>query len=923
MHHNNKLMKKSTLTILLLLLLVIAWGQSPYHVIHYDERNGLGENTIDCIIQDHLGFIWIGTWDGLNRYDGYSFLNFKAHAGDRCPLANNRINFIAENSCHDLWCIVSYRPYLFRRDSQRFEDVFAAYKNLPSIDKVMIGQDGKSSLIGSDGTQYLVNDANPAKIIGIVKDKGTNKSSIKHRILDVTNKNTIYHVTNDNKIVWRDKHTKQVGLVVLPPGINIIYAMNLDGHGRLLLGTDKGFFVYTSPTSFHSLPPFANHKIRNICIDTGGNIWLNDYPGISLVTFNKQPISTKKIGNDQEEFIRALYHDRQGRLWIADKNGYVRIYETVSQHTAYLTASGTISTSRQSFGAKVYVIFQDSHNNVWIGTKPNGLYRLKPRGNAFSMEHFTANPHLKGSLNNNVIYDIKEDKHGGIWIATYGGGINKAILDTHAKVSFLNKQHGLAGYPDDDCDKVRCLFITNDGIMLAGTHGGLLSFDTNQPHPKFHLNTRHADDALSLSNNDVTQIIKDRIGRICLSTFGGGICEITSSNLLTDRIQFNNFTTQQGLPSDACISLCNGSDGNVWIVSGMSIIRHNPADNTFMTYSKDYFAGDFVFSEVQPLSLPSGIMMVGTTQGTLSFRPSQLIKSSFKPTIVFSKIAVEGVNKQQDFNGTGTLHLNSSERNISVDFAALDYNRNEPLHYAYMMEGIDRNWHTTTNHTANYMNMPPGNYRLHIRSTNGDGVWVNNTRTLDILVTPKFSETIWATLLYLLLMLGVVSAMVYIARYIYRLRHEIEDVQLAANEKIQQFADRIHELLSNKPGLDKFSPAEPDKEASADQAFINHLMTFVEDNISNSRLSVGDFAHEFCMSRTSLYRKLKETVGCTPHEFVSDMRIKRAIQLMQNPNNNISAVAYLCGFSDPRYFSRCFKEIKGCTPTEYMKGKRP
>lgn len=912
-------MKKSLFTLLFLMTVIGITGQPQYNVTHYDESNGLSENTLDCIIQDRLGFIWIGTWDGLNRYDGYRFQNFKARPGDRCPLANNRINFIVENSRHDIWCIVSNRPYLFRRATQQFVDIAAHNPRMLPIEHIITQTGGTSWLLASDGTRYIVCDASPAKIVKTVKAA---KKIWDRYHFDDTVDGIAYHATNDGRISWRNLHTGATGKVMPPQGAKVIYDMHHDRFGRMLVATDNGLYAYTSPSQCASVKPFEGRKIRNICVDAKGNIWLNDYPGISLVTFGQSPIAARKVGDEKEEFVRAFCRDRQQRLWIADKNGFISIYDPATASTSYLSADGKLSAVRKPFGIKAYVIHQDARGNYWIGTKPDGLFRLKPRGQAFDVEHFSAGESRRGWLNCNEIYDIKEDARGRIWIATYGGGINKVIEKADGSVAFLNKDCGLKGYPAG-CGKVRCLFLAGSGMMLAGTHGGLVSFDPRLPHPKFYLNARRADDAASLSNNDVTQIVRAQAGEIFLSTFGGGICKITSHNLLAPRITFRAFTSRQGLPSDVCISLCKGNDGCLWIVSEMSLVKYNPRANSFISYSKNHFSGDFIFSEVQPLFLPSGRMLVGTTQGTLTFKPSQLAKSAFQPQIIFSRVAVEGTDLSRDFNFADTLTLSSRERNISVDFAALDFCHNEPLRYAYMMEGIDHGWHVTVNHTANYLNMPPGTYRLHVRSTNGDGIWTGNVRTMTIIVKPKFSETVWATLIYILLLLAIVIVIVLIARYIYRLRNELEDIQLAANEKIQQFTDRIHELLGSKTSLNTLAPAAPDQTAGGDKAFVEHLMAYMEANISNTELSVGDFADEFCMSRTSLYRKLKEVLGCTPHEFVSDMRIKRAVQLMQDPSNNISSVAYMSGFSDPRYFSRCFKDVMGCTPTEYMKGDRP
>ena len=216
------------------------------------------------------------------------------------------------------------------------------------------------------------------------------------------------------------------------------------------------------------------------------------------------------------------------------------------------------------------------------------------------------------------------------------------------------------------------------------------------------------------------------------------------------------------------------------------------------------------------------------------------------------------------------------------------------------------------------MNLPPGIYTLKVMSTNGDGIWNSRVRTLTIVVKPKFSETVWAKILYSLLMALLGIAVIGIVRYIYELRAQIEDVQLAANAQLERFSQRLQELLGGKPSLDALHTTLPEETLSEQRLFADRLMEYMNANIENSSLQVADMAAHMGMSKTLFYSRMKETLGCTPLNFILDLRIKRARQMLSLPGNNVSTVAYACGFSDPHYFSRCFKKVVGCSPTEYV-----
>ena len=449
--------------------------------------------------------------------------------------------------------------------------------------------------------------------------------------------------------------------------------------------------------------------------------------------------------------------------------------------------------------------------------------------------------------------------------------------------------------------------------MLVGTTNGLVSFSTKEKNPKFFLNQEKVKEN-SMIGNDVMQIAANKKGEIYLANFGGGVNIITSKQLLSNDLTFKQVNTLNGLASDASLTLAFDSQDNLWTISEMAISKYN-RNHTITNFSIRDFGDNFIFSEVQPICIGKQIL-VGTTQGLLTFSLDKLKKSSFSPAVVINHIFVEGKERLQDFNIKPSLVLEKDERNLIINFSTLDFNRSAPILYKYKVEGLDDDWKVVKNTSLNLANIPAGKYTLEVTSTNGDGMWNCPIRKLSIEVKPKFNETLFAKVLYSILLIALGFFIYIIATYIYRLRAQIEEVQLATNEKIEKISQRIHELMGNKASLEDLHTDVADKIIDKQREFTDKLMEYMNQNIERSELQVGDIAAHMGMSKTLLYTKTKEALNCTPLTLINDLRIKRAVKLLES-GNNVSSVAYSCGFSDPHYFSRCFKKAMGCSPSEY------
>ena len=750
---------------------------------------------VQGVIQTQDGYIWLATWDGLYRYDGYHFENYKARPGDNCPLEVNRITFIKEAEDGNIICRANGHFYLFNRKTSKF---------LPYNKKVEV---------------------------------------------------RMYRAPKD-----------------------------IDHFIR-------------------SLPAYRDKEARVELVDDQQGAWVCSHRGLERITMKASPIPNHKWGNDSEEFVRGLYKDHQNRLWIADKNGYVRIVDEHQQSILYLTSQGQLVANPTKFGHNVYCMKEDSFGNMWLGSKPDGLFCLKPKGRDYNIYQFTNNPANPYSISNNSIYHIIEDDAHRLLIATFGGGINIVEQPNSSVISFINPNNRLKGYPKEAME-CRCMLIA-DGTLLIGTTLGIYAIrhDGSYENTPVYGNVRKPDVEWSLSNNYIMNMVRTREGKIFIATSGGGTDLITSKQLLSDTIHFKHYTTTNGMSSDMNMSLVEDSNNRLWVVSEASLSCLDPQTDIVTNYTKSIFDGGFVFSEVMPLCTNNGELIFGTTQGTLQFNPQTIAKSNFTPRIVFECDSI--------------ITLQRGQHDFTIRFAAIDYNKNEDIIYAYLMEGIDQEWHYTKNNELNYVGLQPGDYILHVRSTNGDGIWTDNEKEISIHRPASFHETPWAWMLYGSLIAVFLVGAGWLYRYIWKLRQEIKDIQLNSDQTIFILGERIKELLSINENPEIIQ-ADTETLNDEDKIFAEKTKNFIETNISNSDLSVNDFALELGVSRTVLYARIKKIFDSSPNNLVLNMRIEHAKKLLLQSGAHISNTAYACGFSDPKYFSRCFKKLTGKSPSEYM-----
>ena len=529
---------------------------------------------------------------------------------------------------------------------------------------------------------------------------------------------------------------------------------------------------------------FLSPSIRTVFQDNQQNIWVSCNVGLHKLQFDNGEIYPHP-GYMKDE-VRCLYSDSRDRMWVSSRLGDIEIWEG-DERLGYLSPDGRVVERRVSFGHGVYAIYEDRSRNLWLGTKDDGLYRLSyrsPRQYAIT-GHYKKDTHNMYSISGDAVYSILQDLKGRLWVGCYDSGLNLVEDPDAENPYFLHENNRLGFHSKNTPQQVRCLAETRDSVILVGTTKGFYTFDENFSTPEsivFYSSMRQKDDQNSLGSNDIMGIEVTRSGDIYLAVFGGGLNKVLTSDLLSEEIRFRPYMKRDGAYSDVAINLIGDKSGYLWVQTERMLMRFDPQKENFENIGYDMLPRYATLSENKPLIDKEGRLLVSTSLGVYVVSSDRLDNSRYVPAIVFG-------------DGIDSMVLKPEENTLSVPFAAVDFSSNLPVRYAYKLQGVDKDWtYTQENLTANYVNLPAGTFYLRVKSTNRNGLWVDNERVLPVTREPLFAETPWAKALYVLLALVLVAVVVFIYLHIYKLRYKLSLEHRLTEAKLRFFTDISHEL---------------------------------------------------------------------------------------------------------------------------------
>jgi ligand-binding sensor domain-containing protein/signal transduction histidine kinase/CheY-like chemotaxis protein/AraC-like DNA-binding protein len=806
---------KSACTFFLLLFLfvnpTIIFAQNPQLKFkHINSQQGLSNSTIEAIYQDSRGFIWFGTRDGLNRYDGYEITVFKNNPLDSNTISDNYIRCIYEDASHNLWIGTSNGLNRFNPGKNTFAQYKHHSKNTSELSNNSINsiyKDSKGTLwIGSaDGclnqldaktnsfrhfyyTEAAINNGENKQINYLFEDNKANLWVGTEKGLKLFDRKT--HSFKSANTVFNqltDELNYPVNVIQEDKAGNIW--LGIENNGLMVINANSKVIVHYTHKQ-QDVGSLSNDQVKCLLTDRKGNIWAGSING-GLNLFNPSTNTFKHYQNEPENVsslsqrtVSALFMDNQSNLWVGTHRGGINLYAPLaSKFRLFQTESDKNSLSYND----VRAFYEDKQQNVWIGTDGGGLNLYNPLKNSFL--HYRYDPLNNNSLGSDAILDILKDDQNSIWISTWGGGLNCLDQATGNFKRYTNKP----GDPSSiSSNYVQKSFKDSEGNFWVATYyGGVNLF--NPQTGKFSRFINAPDNKTRLQGNNIVTINEDKHKNLWMGTDDGGL---NCYNLITKKIThyFNNqeklpdlrvvfidhtgrvwlgqaglylfkpdqnkfvvFTNKAGLGTEYIKGIEEDSKGNLWISGSNGLTKLNPATQQTVKYNTADGLQGQEFEANASLKTHNGVMYFGGINGFNQFNPLTIEANKFVPPVyitgfqIFNKIVQPdsaGSPLTDDISLTKNIDLSYKQSTIALYFSALNYTSPENNKYAYKLEGLDDNWYYTgTERKAAYTNLSPGTYTFRVRAANNDGVWNEMGNSLTIIIKPPLWATWWFRLM--------------------------------------------------------------------------------------------------------------------------------------------------------------------------------
>ncbi|MET4083882.1 signal transduction histidine kinase/ligand-binding sensor domain-containing protein/CheY-like chemotaxis protein/AraC-like DNA-binding protein [Pedobacter sp. UYP30] len=763
-------------------------------------EDGLSNNSVNTIFKDKFGYMWFGTDDGLNRYDGYEFKIFRNNRNDTSSIAYNRITCLADDDEGNIWVGTNNGLSIYYNFSSKFKMPRYFDENQKKYIKADIEinslkKDNFGGLWIATNSKGLLYKA-PGK--ALIKISLFSNIQIKaHNIISLAiDSSQVWFVMEGVGLCSYNISTGKSKLISnLFPLANCLY---FDKENHLWVGSDQGVYKYDillekvmwyksqQNEKVIRVTDIKQNKKGEICAATdGGGVYKFDTDGNVIDRITSRP-GQKNLASNA---VTSLWFDGEDRSWMGTLRGGVNIID--NRKNKFKTVSHNPNNPNSLINDFVLSFCEDSYGNVWIGTDGGGISIWNRKTNNFSnFVHDVGNPN---SLSNNNVTSIIEDVDHEIWIGTFGGSINKYIPRNKSFVSYKCESLGL-----EDRNIWKLYRDAENNIWAGTTFGQNLTYKLNRKLDRFeaidkrfnHVTTIAEDKNNSLwFGNEGGELLKSKTSRTKVSAFnfkhpiralyaddfddfwvGVQYTGLIYLNGKTDKL--SRFTETEGLCNNSVLNILPDGKGNLWISTFDGISRFNIRSRTFKNFYKADGLQSNQFNYNAALRLKDGTLLFGGIRGFNYFNPAEITNDQGFPNLLVTDLEI--LNQPLSYTGKITTDSSSlatiknitlpfKKASIDISFAALEYSAPQKIRYAYYLEGWDRKWiYPTSNRSAYYSRLTEGKYTFHLKSTNTDGRWNPNEKLVYINILPPWYRSICAYFLYLL---ALIAALLLYNRY--------------------------------------------------------------------------------------------------------------------------------------------------------------
>lgn len=904
----------------LLLTSVIETGATGLPPVFYlGIEHGLSNNEVNCIYQARNGYIWIGTFDGLNRYDGYEFRTFRKKIGDANSLVNNRVQDILEDASDRLWVATMGGVSIYNSRLEKFTTLVYSPLNQQEEEQA------------ADNITSLKKDVNEDILVGTVSEGLLVYDHKKQRayqapMLEDGVPVTTYHVssieTDPQKQVWIFVEGK--GLYRYNRQQRTVYpfshtlrqsvCIRADKTGHLWLGTAAGIYRYTAATGQYLFYPLP-YAVTDLYITRQEELWVStDGGGVYIMNLRGEQTGHLAYEKGRKIFtsmaIKGVWEDRESRYWVATLRGGINIIDA----RRYLFKTYTPGALKKDPYNNYFIsaFSEDASRNIWIGTDGNGISYWDRSLDTFV--HFIKENHC--GLNSNSVTGILKDQAGSIWVATWGGEVYRyepasrsfehfTFIDPVTKTRCLNawtlfedaghtlwaSTYGNGGlfrfnraarrFELFDGTVGNILTLTEDsrGHLWAGTDDRLLRVDRkDRKHQRFDMGCR------------IRCILEGGKGWMWIATEGNGLLRFH-----TGTGQYTRFTENEGLPNNSVLNILRDDNGYLWLSTSCGLSRFDTATGKFRNFSAADGLQSNQFSYSGALKLHSGELLFGGIKGFNLFLPEAIRARDGTLTVMLADIKIDNAPLSDSSNqryiaaqtrdAVTRLVLPYKKASLAFEYVALEYSAPDKVNYAYFLEGWDKNWiQAGKTRTANYSRLEEGSYTFHIKASNSLGKWGQETR-LHIQVLPPWYRTWWAYGLYISITCFVIylytqykRKQTWMSCELLLAQMEVRQEKELNEKKLSFFTNITHELrtpltLIVNPVREMLEKAETKLKSDLNIVYRNaSRLLMLADQLLLFR-TVDKETSSLQVCRLNLYQLCKDTFEC-----FSQMALSKSIR---------------------------------------------
>ncbi|MEP3838372.1 MAG: two-component regulator propeller domain-containing protein [Algibacter sp.] len=821
-------------------------------------EKGLSSNYPNSIIQDSKGFIWIGTNNGLNRYDGYQYKVFKYDANNTNTISDNLITNLLEDSYGNIWIATSGGGLNLYHTTTGVITRFKHKKNdATSISSNVVHQiyeDSKSRLWVATKNGLNLFDQSTMTFKSWLQPNNCQKCKYSIKAIVEDHNGNLWigdefyglYYFNPSNGEFTKPHLKYTGEHQLPS--DFIHDLDFS-KGTLWVGTDHGLALLNTLTETYEILPLDNINDRDfiqdvyiwsIYNDSDGSIWLctngngliNYQLGTNKISVYKSDgNSDYKIGNN---LVQDVLVDKSKNIWIATRGNGLNKFNL--KNLIFKHWENDDNNSNSLINNDVRAMLQDADGTIWIGTS-NGLSRFNPASNLF--KNYIKDFNYKADIKKPKIRSIYRSESNDLWVGTQGG----ALYKYNQKQDRFMLAEGFANSPlATKIRHIEIIYEPEDGTLWLGTIGtGFLAYNTltneyKTVYPKNNLNDallnlyvnctlkasetelwvgsnrglillntntlkfklwEHKEDCDScIVGNKIRSLYRDSNNNIWVGTRNGLAIFDPKSE------KFKNYGINEGLPSDIIYGILPDLDGNIWLTTPNGLSRVTPSNMEFKNITIP--ENNILDMGGHALGL-NGSLLVGGTTGFTIFNPNDIKTNPYLPEVVFTDIKIN--NKSMDFDKSisqlTSIDLLYDQNNLTFEFSALEFTNSQINKYKYKLEGFNDKWvENGTKHDLTFTNLDPKKYVLKIKGSNNEGVWNEQETSLIINITPPWWGTLWFKILSILIFFGSIFTIYYLR--INQLKRREASLQKEVSKQTKELVKNnkeLEELHREKDGI--------------------------------------------------------------------------------------------------------------------------